>query len=125
MSDDRKDELELDMPALERRYAEERSRRLREDGVEQYASLSGRFAGFDPDPNGDPQFTRAPLEEEVDVVVIGGGFAGLLAGAHLRRQGVKSLRIVERGADFGGTWYWNRYPGARCDVEAYIYLPLL
>ena len=59
------------------------------------------------------------------MVVIGGGFGGLLAGARLREAGVDDIRIIEKGGDFGGTWYWNRYPGAACDVESYIYLPLL
>ena len=68
---------------------------------------------------------REPLTDEVDVVVIGGGFGGLLAGARLREAGVDDIRIIEKGGDFGGTWYWNRYPGAMCDVESYIYLPLL
>ena len=58
-------------------------------------------------------------------MVIGGGFGGLLAGARLREAGVDDIRIIEKGGDFGGTWYWNRYPGAMCDVESYIYLPLL
>ena len=59
------------------------------------------------------------------MVVIGGGFGGLLAGARLREAGVKDIRVIEKGGDFGGTWYWNRYPGAACDIESYIYLPLL
>ena len=61
------------------------------------------------------------------MLVIGGGFGGLLAGARLREAGVEpgEIRIVEKGGDFGGTWYWNRYPGAMCDIESYIYLPLL
>ena len=58
-------------------------------------------------------------------MVIGGGFGGLLAGARLREAGVEDIRIIEKGGDFGGTWYWNRYPGAACDIESYIYLPLL
>jgi len=66
-----------------------------------------------------------PLADEVDVAVIGGGFGGLLAGARLREAGVDSIRVIEKGGDFGGTWYWNRYPGAQCDIESYIYLPLL
>ena len=57
--------------------------------------------------------------------MIGGGFGGLLAGARLRERGVENIRIIEKGGDFGGTWYWNRYPGLACDVESYIYLPLL
>jgi cyclohexanone monooxygenase len=59
------------------------------------------------------------------VAIIGGGFSGLLAGARLREQGVEDFRIIEAGGDFGGTWYWNRYPGAQCDIESYCYLPLL
>jgi cyclohexanone monooxygenase len=68
---------------------------------------------------------RGPLHDTVDVAVIGGGFSGLLAGARLREAGVEDIRVIEKGGDFGGTWYWNRYPGAACDVESYIYLPLL
>ena len=71
------------------------------------------------------RFNRAPLTDEVEVVVIGGGFGGLLAGARLREAGIKDIRIIETGGDFGGTWYWNRYPGAQCDIESYFYLPLL
>ena len=58
-------------------------------------------------------------------MVIGGGFGGLLAGARLREAGIKDIRIIESGGDFGGTWYWNRYPGAQCDIESYCYLPLV
>jgi len=72
-----------------------------------------------------PGFAREPLFDEVEVIVIGGGIGGLLAGARLREAGVQSIRVIEKGGDFGGTWYWNRYPGAQCDVESYIYLPLL
>ena len=85
---------------------------------------SGEFAHYLDDPYVAP-IEREPLTDEVDVVVIGGGFGGLLAGARLREAGVDDIRIIEKGGDFGGTWYWNRYPGAMCDVESYIYLPLL
>jgi cation diffusion facilitator CzcD-associated flavoprotein CzcO len=110
---------------LRRKYREERDKRLRPDGNEQYTEMTGVFAHYLHDPYVEPGFTRAPATDEVDVVVIGGGFGGLLTGARLRQAGVKSLRIIEKGGDFGGTWYWNRYPGAMCDVESYIYLPLL
>ena len=59
------------------------------------------------------------------MLFIGGGFSALLTSARLREKGVASIRIVERGGDVGGTWYWNRYPGAACDVVSYDYLPLL
>ena len=69
--------------------------------------------------------TREPIQEEIEVVIIGGGFGGMLAGARLREAGIDNFKIIEKGGDFGGTWYWNRYPGASCDIESYIYFPLL
>ncbi|WP_063975828.1 flavin-containing monooxygenase, partial [Mycobacterium avium] len=66
-----------------------------------------------------------PLTDDSDVVIVGGGIAGLLAGAYLRKVGVKRIRIVDQAGGVGGTWYWNRYPGVMCDVESYQYLPML
>jgi cation diffusion facilitator CzcD-associated flavoprotein CzcO len=117
--------LPFDPDALRAKYREERDKRLRADGNDQYREVTGELARFVDDPYAPPGFTREPLCDEVLVAVIGGGFGGLLAGARLREAGVESLRILEKGGDFGGTWYWNRYPGAMCDVESYIYLPLL
>ena len=114
----------FDADALREKYRYERDKRVRIDGNDQYQEMAGTFAHFLDDPYVEP-VAREPLLDEVDVVVIGGGFGGLLAGARLRQAGVDGVRIVEKGGDFGGTWYWNRYPGAMCDVEAYIYLPLL
>jgi cyclohexanone monooxygenase len=114
----------FDPDALRRRYREERDRRLREDGNEQYLEVAGDFSRYLVDPYVAP-ITREPLHDEVEVAIIGGGFGGLLTGARLREAGVTDLRVIEKGGDFGGTWYWNRYPGAACDVESYIYLPLL
>ncbi len=105
------------------RYAAERAKRLREDGLAQYEGLKEHH--LDRDPWADPDFTRDPVVEDVDVVVLGGGFAGLLTGINLTKRGVSSFRMIEKAADFGGTWYWNRYPGCMCDVDATIYLPLL
>src|SRR5262249_51602951 len=118
-------DIEIDVDALNKKYAEERAKRLRTDAAQQYQHLTGAFADFDRDPHADPDFTREPIVEDTDVLMIGGGFRSLLAGGRLREAGVKDLRIVEKGADFGGTWYWNRYPGVACDVEAYVYMPLL
>jgi len=118
-------ELGFDPDALRAKYREERDRRLRADGNDQYLEVKGDFAHFIEDPYVEPGFTRAPITDEVEVAVIGGGFGGLLAGARLREAGVDDIRIIEKGGDFGGTWYWNRYPGAMCDVESYVYLPLL
>jgi cyclohexanone monooxygenase len=115
----------FDPDALREKYRQERDKRLRADANDQYIEVKGRFAHFIEDPYVEPGFTRAPLAHEIDVAVIGGGFGGLLAGARLHEAGIDSFRIIEKGGDFGGTWYWNRYPGAMCDVESYIYLPLL
>jgi len=115
----------FDPDALRERYREERDRRLRSDGNEQYVEVAGRFAHFLDDPYVEPGFTRAPLTDEVEVLIVGGGFGGLLAGARLRQAGIEGLRIIDPAADFGGTWYWNRYPGIACDIESYTYLPLL
>ena len=105
------------------RYEAERAKRLREEGLGQYHSLNEFH--LDRDPWADPDFTRDPVIEAVDVVVLGGGWAGMLAGINLTRRGVTNFRILEKAADFGGTWYWNRYPGCMCDVDSTIYLPLL
>ena len=116
---------DIDIEALEARYAAERDKRLRAEGADQYTELTGSFADYDADPWADPTFGRDAIAEETDVLIIGGGVGGLLAACRLREQGIEKIRIVEKGADFGGTWYWNRYPGAACDVESYIYMPML
>jgi len=118
--------LDFDPDALREKYRQERDKRLRADGEAQYVEVSGPFARYaEDDPYADPDFTRAPLTDEVEVAIVGGGFSGLLAAARLREAGVNDFRIIEAGGDFGGTWYWNRYPGAQCDIESYCYLPLL
>jgi cation diffusion facilitator CzcD-associated flavoprotein CzcO len=110
---------------LKEKYRLEREKRLRPDGNTQYIDLSGAFADFDKDPYVEPGFTRPAVTENIDVLIVGGGFGGMLSAVRLRQAGVHSFRIIEKGGDFGGTWYWNRYPGAACDVESYIYMPLL
>ena len=110
---------------LREKYRLEREKRLRADGNAQYRDFSGVYKDFDADPYVVPGFRRDPVIDEVDVVIVGGGFGGMLTGARLRQAGVDSFRIIEKGGDLGGTWYWNRYPGAACDVESYSYLPLL
>jgi cyclohexanone monooxygenase len=117
--------LDFDPAALRAKYRAERDRRLRAEGNGQYIKIEAEFSRYLDDPYVAPGFTRDALSDEIDVVVIGGGFGGLLAGARLREAGVKNVRLIEKGGDFGGTWYWNRYPGAACDVESYVYLPLL
>ncbi len=117
--------LDFDPDALREKYKQERDKRVREDGNKQYIEVEGRFRHFVDDHYVEPGFTRAPVTDDVDVVIIGGGFGGMLMGARAREAGLKDIRVIEAGGDFGGTWYWNRYPGAQCDIEAYCYLPLV
>jgi len=113
----------VDKEALRHKYAAEREKRLRPDGNSQYLRLAGTLAHCLDDPY-TPRLERAPKTDHRTVVIIGGGFAGLVVGARLREAGVQ-VRIVEKGGDFGGAWYWNRYPGAQCDTAAMVYMPLL
>ena len=115
----------FDPELLRVKYRTERDKRLREDGNQQYVEVSGDFAHYIDDPYIEQKIERQPLNDEVDIVVIGGGFGGLLAGARLREAGMENIRFIEKAGEFGGTWYWNRYPGAACDIESYVYLPLL
>ena len=119
------DELGFDPAEIKARYLAERDKRLREDGNEQYVEVTAEFSRYIDDPWVDPGFTREPIHTDVDFTIIGGGFGGLLMGARLREAGWESIRLIEKAGDVGGTWYWNRYPGAACDVESYVYLPLL
>ena len=114
----------IDKEALRMRYAEERNKRLRADGNEQYIRLADEFAAYLIDPH-MPVKPREPKRDHVTFACVGGGFAGLLVGARLKEAGVEDVRIVEKGGDFGGTWYWNRYPGAQCDTASMVYMPLL
>jgi cation diffusion facilitator CzcD-associated flavoprotein CzcO len=107
---------------LRERYRQEQQKRLRPEGMAQWRELNDEL---DRDPFVDPEYTREPLVEEVTVVIVGGGFAGMLTAIDLGRHGITDIRIIEKAGDFGGTWYWNRYPGCMCDVESYTYLPLL
>ena len=116
---------DIDIEALREKYAAERAKRLRPEGASQYLELKGDFADFyEVDPY-SPAPERDPIVEDAEVVILGGGFAGLLAGAYLKKAGIEGVRVIEMAGDFGGVWYWNRFPGIQCDNDAYCYIPLL
>ena len=116
---------DYDPDELKRKYLHERDRRVRPEGSGQYVSTRGLFKNFARDPWVKAELKRDPIVEHTEVIIAGGGFGGLLTGARLHEAGCRDIRIIEIGGDFGGTWYWNRYPGAMCDIEAHVYLPLL
>ena len=114
----------IDKIALRKKYLEERDKRLRTDGNQQYLRASDQFAHYLDDPY-TPVTQRPPRTDHVTFAFVGGGFAGLVTAARLVESGITDVRIIEKGGDFGGTWYWNRYPGAQCDTASMIYMPLL
>ena len=115
----------VNLAELRAKYALERQKRLNPRKNEQFIEVTGDFSHYIDDPYVEAPLVRDPIAEDVDAVVIGGGFGGQLAASKLRKAGITNFRIVEKAGDFGGTWYWNRYPGAQCDIESYIYMPLL
>jgi cyclohexanone monooxygenase len=116
---------DIDIDALREKYRLERDKRLRPEGSKQYLELTGELAEYyETDPH-TPPVVRDPISEDVNVAVLGGGIAGLLSGAYLKKAGVDDVRVIEMGGDFGGVWYWNRFPGIQCDNDAYCYIPLL
>ncbi|MFD3307212.1 flavin-containing monooxygenase [Streptomyces sp. NPDC058694] len=110
--------------ALRQRYRLERERRVQPDGAGQYRSTDAEFSYYAADPYTEA-VERAPMHDTVDVAVIGGGFGGILAAARIRQEGLERVRVIDKGGDFGGTWYWNRYPGIHCDIESHVYMPML
>ncbi len=117
---------EIDIPAMREKYRHERDKRIKREGQEQYVRPAGGeiVEDYVTDPH-TPVTPRAPISEELDVVVLGSGWSGIMASYHLAKAGVTSFRNIDSAGDFGGVWYWNRYPGIQCDNESYIYLPLL
>ncbi|KMO74139.1 monooxygenase [Mycolicibacterium chubuense] len=116
---------DIDIDALREKYAQERAKRLHPKGSGQYLESTDDFADFSEVDPYTPVLERDPVIETADVVILGGGFAGLLAGAYLKKAGVEGVRVVEMAGDFGGVWYWNRFPGIQCDNDAYCYIPML
>ncbi|MCK9563132.1 MAG: NAD(P)/FAD-dependent oxidoreductase [Bacteroidales bacterium] len=116
---------EIDIAALRAKYRQEREKRLNAKGQEQYVEVADEFqALYATDPH-KPLEPREPLSEDLDVAILGAGFGGLLSAYHLTKAGITNFRNIDHAGDFGGVWYWNRYPGIQCDNDAYCYLPLL
>jgi cyclohexanone monooxygenase len=116
---------DIDIPALRAKYAYERDKRLVPEGHSQFVLPEGKFAdAYEADPH-MPVVPRDPIAEDLDVAILGAGWSGILAGYHLERAGVETFRHIDWAGDFGGVWYWNRYPGLQCDNDAYCYVPLL
>ena len=114
------------------KYDQERNKRTREDGTSQYIDLrqSEKYKQFIENPwikAGTP--IHVPVQDggHCKVLVLGAGFGGILFAVRCIEAGIdkNDVVIVDPAGGFGGTWYWNRYPGLMCDVESHIYLPLL
>jgi cyclohexanone monooxygenase len=117
--------VEVDIPALREKYRQERDKRIRSEGQQQYVTHDeGEGEIYEIDPY-MPVVPRAPMFDEIDVAVLGAGWSGTLAAYHLKQAGVQNVRIIDWAGDFGGVWYWNRYPGIQCDNDAYCYMSLL
>jgi cation diffusion facilitator CzcD-associated flavoprotein CzcO len=115
----------VDIPAMREKYRQERDRRIHREGQKQYVRPIGDFAEvYEGDPH-MPVVPRDPISEDLDVAILGAGWTGILAAYHLTKAGVTTFRNIDHAGDFGGVWYWNRYPGLQCDNDAYCYLPLL
>ena len=117
-------EIDFDPEALHAKYIEERDKRL-EHGDRTYIRIKDDFSHYSDDPYAAAEFTRPPVFDEVKIALVGAGFGSLVMGARLRQMGLDDFRIVDAASDVGGTWYWNRYPGAACDTESYVYVPMV
>ncbi|KIW79869.1 hypothetical protein Z517_06484 [Fonsecaea pedrosoi CBS 271.37] len=122
---DEKVKLPFDPEALKDKYVQEREKRLHNGGIDQYRPIEGTLHNWIEDPYVEPGFKREPVEKNVEVLIVGGGYGGQLCAVRLQEQGIKDYLMIEKGGDYGGTWYWNRYPGAQCDIDSYVYMPLL
>lgn len=116
----------IDLEAIKARYAAERAKRLRTDGVGQFTQPKGRYARFVEDVLTPQPIPRDPIKKDTKVLIVGAGFAGIITAVKLKKDyGIDDMVLVDKAGGLGGTWYWNQYPGVACDVEAYTYLPFL
>lgn len=115
----------IDIDTLKERYRAERDKRLAAESRGKYLAPDGDLARYVEDPHAGPSDPRAAIDRDVEVAIVGAGFGGLQAAVELEKAGLHDFLIIDKAADFGGVWYWNRYPGASCDIESYIYMPML
>jgi cation diffusion facilitator CzcD-associated flavoprotein CzcO len=116
---------EIDIPAMRAKYLRERDRRIKKNHNDQYVSASGKWADiYEVDPY-TPVKPRAPITGETEVVILGAGYCGMMVAAQLKKAGISDFYNIDHGGNFGGTWYWNRYPGIQCDNDSLVYMPLL
>ncbi len=115
---------QFDAEWVRAKYNHERDKRMRPEAVDQYVEVTADFSHYADDPYTE-RVERDPVRDHVQVAIIGAGLGSIVAAARLREAGVDDIRVLDTAGDFGGTWYWNRYPGVQCDIESYIYLPLL
>ncbi|KAJ5757322.1 uncharacterized protein N7511_006016 [Penicillium nucicola] len=109
-----------------RRYDSEREKRLRPEGFAQYVELDDTADMYPAERIASND--NLIREETFRVLIVGAGFGGLLFAVRLLQTGfcqAHQILLVDKAGGFGGTWWWNRYPGLTCDVESYIYMPLL
>ena len=116
---------DLDLDAVRAHYLRERDRRLVEGRADIVDLRRDEFFRRFRDDPFTPVEPRPPVVDDIDVAIIGAGMAGVVAGAKLRLAGVERIRMIDEAGGIGGTWYWNQYPGVMCDVESYIYMPML
>ncbi|MCJ1388932.1 hypothetical protein MMC18_001783 [Xylographa bjoerkii] len=123
----------VDVLQAAERYGEERAKRLRDDGDSQFVdiSLSDKFQQFQEDPWVDTATVKDARtmfpDNRCKLLIFGAGFGGLLYAVRMIEAGIRpeDIRIVDIAGGFGGTWFFNRFPGLMCDIESYSYLPLL
>jgi cyclohexanone monooxygenase len=116
---------EIDIPALRAKYRRERDRRISKQHNDQYVPASGKWKDvYEVDPY-TPVAPREAIAGETDVVILGAGYCGMMVATQLKRAGITDFYNIDHGGNFGGTWYWNRYPGIQCDNDSLVYMPLL
>jgi cyclohexanone monooxygenase len=99
----------LDIEAIEAKNRAERDKRINRKGPQQFREATGKLARFGEDVWAPPIENREPVDEDVEVLIIGCGHGGIIAAKNLHDRGIYNIRMVDQASDFGGVWYWNRF----------------